>query len=1095
MMNEIIIRGKTGDQNLKVEAVKPTIIIGIGGSGGDVLLRIRKRFFERYGALQQFPIVSYLWIDTDATDKAIPNSAAISEQIAFANNEKLMTTIPDTTQYTSDLNTYPNIKSWFYPGLSKLKTMNEGAGQIRAYSRLGFYDHYTEIRQAISNAAARVRNVENIEAVREKHRLDVDPSDLQVFIVFSIAGGTGSGMFLDVAFLVKNIFDGQRVSNVGVIMMPGLFNPNEDRVFANGYAALKELEHYSYEHDYQVQWPGSPKLQIQGPPFNYAYMIDRTNAVRQSVEFANRETIFNMIAENIFKDFTQGDFAGYKRGVRVNLDQYMYDTYGFGHLNERGESILDQKFITRYGSFGMASITVPSDRIEQACAYKLAADVVDHWGSLSNSDYKAATLTEEVLHKLMPKVRIYEGNLVVDGKPEQRREIQSALLDDGRKQGQRIDALITQAVASACNEVRDNIHKQKNQSIAEYLRAARDRELAKLRNDLADPQQWGDYARAVHFNKENFLQETQQRLRREINAVINEQHQSVGYAIALLRQLVNVLRHENHEYIAKFERARDAAVKQAEAAKQELDQLLADTARHERKWSIPGGQKGAILRADEDRFLEITPVYLGSLLKVQAHSAAIDFCQRLIDFIGMAETNEKGEQINEGLIGNLYTLGGQLEDLKRRLLERYDHFRQPNKGELSLYLYDSADIENIYLPKYLGAGDKARKQVESIGDQILQELNTTVVDLPQLVREQGMDNVEIRIRDLARVPFLGVKKDFDVIESFYKKFPSAAERENQVRFVYRKAKFWLSGGSRPRTYKLQPERHKIIVGIPEEGNDPSKLKEFETLLKSKFPEQGDPALSIYKLTDRTEVVFYSEVGGIPINWADAAADLRQKYLLKQAEGEELHTDSHEIKFEDLVVLNDQERKELEEAHECFLIGLIFGEVWPNLDATGRIKYMWRKRRNIIVKETSLGIEPRALAELISKSQTRQDILKETNKHLDKVYQDRDQLARFNALLAWYAEEIYPDKKITGGDEQEYTEQSNMGRAVSKYMEKVTTLVESQERLKMGTVSEFYDLSLAYRERIDGFTDQLCDGKRVLRAEVASPATTAPVAAV
>ncbi len=1095
MMNEIIIRGKAGDQSIRVEDVKPTIIIGVGGSGGDVLLRVRKRFFEKYGPLHEFPIVSYLWIDTDATDKAIQNSAAISEQIAFANNEKLMTTIADTTKYTSDLNTYPNVKSWFYPGLSKLKTMNEGAGQIRAYSRLGFFDHYTEIRNAITNAAARVRNVENVEFVREKHRLDVDPGDLQVFIVFSIAGGTGSGMFLDVAFLVKNIFEGQKISNVGVIMMPGLFNPTEDRIFANGYAALKELEYYSYEHDYQVQWPAEPKREIKGPPFNYAYLIDRTNSAQQSVEFSNRETIFNMISENIFKDFTRGDFAGYKRGVRVNLDQYMYDTYGFGHLNERAESILDQKFITRYGSFGMASITVPSDRIEQACAYRLAADVVDHWGSLSNSDYNAATLAEEVLHKLMPKVGIYEGMLTVDGRNEPHNDIQAALLDDGRGQGQRMDALIKQSVAAACNEINDGVHKQKNQSIAEYLRAARDREQAKLRNDHADPQQWGDYSRAVYFNKERFLKETQQRLRREINAVINEQHQSVGYAIALLRRLSDILRHENHEYIAKFERARETAAKQAEATNRDLDQLLADIIRHERKWSIPGGQKGAILRADVDRFLNIAPAYLGNVLKVQAHTAAIEFCERLIEFIGSAGTNEKGEQINEGLIGILYTLGGQLEELKKRLLERYDHFRYLGKGELSLYLYEPSDIENVYLPKYLGAGDKARRQVESIGDQILQELNTTVVDLPQLVRSEGMEVVEGRIRDLARVPFLGVKKDFDVIESFYKKFPSSAERENQVRFVYRKAKFWLKGGSRPRSYKLQPERFKIIVGIPEEGNDASKLREFEKLLKDKFPEQGDPALSIYKLSDRTEVVFYSEVGGIPINWADSVAELRQKYLLKQAEGEELHTDSHEIKFEDLVVLNDQERKELEEAHECFLLGLIFGEIWPDQDTTGRIKYMWRKRRNIIVKETALGIEPRALAELISKSQTRQEILKECNKHLDKVYQDRDLLSQFNALLAWYAEEIYPDNKIVGGDDQEYIEQSNMGRAVSKYMDKVTAHVESQERLKLGTTAEFFEQSLRDRQNIGAYTEELCDGKRVLRAKSAEPAPSEPVAVV
>ncbi len=1097
MMNEqIIIRGKTGEKDIRPESVKPTIIIGIGGSGGDVLLRIRKRFYEKYGPLHEFPIVSYIWIDTDATDKAIPNSAAISEQIAFANNEKVMTVIADTTKYTSDLNTYPHIKSWFYPGLSKLKTMNEGAGQIRAYSRLGFFDHFSDIRQIVINAAARVRNIENIKASRDRHHLDVDPSNLQVFVVFSVAGGTGSGMFLDVAFLLKDTFKGEKLTNVGVVMMPGLFNPTEDRVFANGYAALKELEHYSYDHDYVVQWPDGFKRTIPGPPFNYAYLIDRTNSASQSVEFANRDTIFNMVAENIFRDFTQGDFAGYKRGVRVNLDQYMYDTFGFGHLNDRGESVLDQKFITRYGSFGMASITVPADRIEQACAYKLAADVVDHWGSLSNSGYKAAVLTEEVLQKLMPKVHIYEGSFSVEGRIEERRDIQAAMLDDGRKQGQRMDQLIEQAITQAGREVRDGVHKQRNQEMAQYMRAAVERELIKLRNDHADPQQWGDYARAVHFNKEAMAFDVQQRLRGEVNAIINEQHQSVGYVIALLRQMVVILRHENHSYIPKFERARDAANKRAEEAKRDLEQLFAEVARHERKWNIPGtGQKKAILDADTDRFERLAPVYLGNLLKAQAHSAAIEFCQRLIEYVGLAETNDKGEQVNEGLIGHLYMLGGQLEELRTRLLERYAHFRQVNRGELSLYLYDPADIESSYLPKYIGTGEKARRHVESIGDQILQELNTSVVDLPALVREQGMGRIEARIRDLARVPFRDIKMDFDVIEAFWRKFPSESAREGEVRFVYRNAKFWLGGGNRGRSYALQSERHKIIVGIPEDAKDKSKLAEFEQRLRKWFPEQGDPALSVYKLTDRSEVVFYSEVGGIPINWADTVAELRRKYLKKQAEGEELHTDRNEIKFEDLVVLEDDERRELEEAHECFLLGLVFGEIWPDPDNTGRTQYKWRKRRNIVSKEISLGIEPRALAELISKSQTRQDILKEINRRLERVYNERGALARFNALLAWYSTEIYPDKRKAGGDGQEYIEMSNMGRAVNKYMDRVTDHVEAQERRGQGTEAEFNSLSSGYLSRIGDFTDRLHDGKRALRAEAVEPAPAVPAPAI
>lgn len=1084
MSDEIIIRKKVEAREVQQAPVKPTIIIGIGGTGGDILLRVRKRFFEKYGSLAHFPIVSYLWLDTDATEKNV-GAGIFTEQIAFASSEKLMTVMPDTTKVTNDLNQYPHIKKWFYPGLTKLKTMTEGAGQIRAYSRLGFFEHYTEIKNALINAGALVRNIENCRTVRDKHHLETNPNDLQVFVVFSLAGGTGSGMFLDLAFLVKDVFQGNALSTVGCVLMPGLFNPHEDRIFANGYAALKELEHYSYDRNFEVEWPDNVVRNIPGPPFNYTYFIDRTNHANNAVDFGTREIIFNMIAENIFKDFTQGDFAGYKRGVRINLDQYLVDLYAFHHLNENRESIIDQKFITRFSSFGMASITVPADRIEQACAYKLAATVVDHWGSLSKTEFNAAVLTDTVLREVLPAIKMYEGNISAQGAIEQRRDFHNALLDDGRKQGQKIHNLIEQSIGQACREVREGIHKQKGHGLAQYLRAAVEREQSKLQNTKPDPQQYGDYSRAIHFNQEEMGAEAERLLREGIGRIVNEQHQSVGYAIALLRQVVNVLRDENREYIPAFQRSTAQEIKRAEESKRRLDHLLAEISRHEAR-SNWDGRKRTIIDYDIKRFEEQAPQYLRALLLTQMRQAAVEVCERLNGYIGLAERTESGEMYTEGLIGELYTLGGQLENLKRRLLSKYEHFKQPATSELSLLLYDPADIENNYLPRYLGTGEKAAKQVESIGDQILQELQTSVINLPQIIRVRGIENVELQIRDLCRKPFASIKKDFDVMDTLYKKFPNDGERESQVRFIYNKAKFWLHGGSRPRSYQLSSERHKILVGIPQESADPGKPEEFKQLLRNRITVPGDPALSVQPVPDRSEIVFYSEVGGIPINWADSISEMRQKYLAKQAEGEELHTDCNEIKFDDLLVLDDRERAELEEAHECFLLGVIFGEIRPEADASGRVRYLWSEQIGLVGKEKkiALGIEMRALAELISRKATREKLLARIHDHLDRVRRDRDLLAQFNALLGWYFEKVYPETKIKGSDDVEHFEQSNMCRAVAKQLDMIAKMVGATRAGADDARGKFIELSKNKREQIDSFTVKLDDKKRALKPAAA-----------
>src|SRR5204863_430254 len=156
----------------------------------------------------------------------------------------------------------------------------------------------------------------------------------------------------------------------------------------------------------------------------------------------------------------------------------------------------------------------------------------------------------------------------------------------------------------------------------------------------------------------------------------------------------------------------------------------------------------------------------------------------------------------------------KLKELKEGLEAKHEHFKKPAGEELSLMLYNPADIESNYLPKYLGMGERRTEAIESIGDQILQELRTSVMDLPRVMQQRGgLEAVEVQIQDLCRKPFTNLRKDFDVLDTLWKKYPEEAELESQVRFIYNKAKFWLHGGNRPRSYVLSPERHKILVGV------------------------------------------------------------------------------------------------------------------------------------------------------------------------------------------------------------------------------------------------------------------------------------------
>ncbi|MFM6402283.1 MAG: tubulin-like doman-containing protein, partial [Planktothrix sp.] len=51
----------------QLQGVQRTICIGLGGTGRDVLMRIRRLIVEKYGDLTELPIVSFVHIDTDKT--------------------------------------------------------------------------------------------------------------------------------------------------------------------------------------------------------------------------------------------------------------------------------------------------------------------------------------------------------------------------------------------------------------------------------------------------------------------------------------------------------------------------------------------------------------------------------------------------------------------------------------------------------------------------------------------------------------------------------------------------------------------------------------------------------------------------------------------------------------------------------------------------------------------------------------------------------------------------------------------------------------------------------------------------------------------
>src|SRR5690349_252088 len=119
------------DQQPQKPAVvlRPTVIIGLGGSGYEIVLNLKRAFVEAFGKVPQ--IISFRVFDT-AESQNISRKLEDGTEITVTAGEFIRVGVANAHRVV-ELN--DNIKAWFPPNISR-EAVVAGAGQIRARGRL-----------------------------------------------------------------------------------------------------------------------------------------------------------------------------------------------------------------------------------------------------------------------------------------------------------------------------------------------------------------------------------------------------------------------------------------------------------------------------------------------------------------------------------------------------------------------------------------------------------------------------------------------------------------------------------------------------------------------------------------------------------------------------------------------------------------------------------------------------------------------------------------------------------------------------------------------------------------------------------------------
>jgi hypothetical protein len=423
------------------ESFVPTLFIGLGGTGKEILQRFRKSLNEEYGS-PRTPFAQTLVFDTDmqeGTDIPKGEDAAAYADVRLRADQGEWYTVeikPDLYEQAKADFTKKNdrrYEKWLHPEFFKFvpeASVRDGSGGYRQAGRLAFFIHYKKIREAIENKLAEMTAYMADANLRALDDFNVETSNLEVVIITSLAGGTGAGMFMDTAYLVRDIlstnpqfrrraqFDPAGLnSNVAFIgLMPTPYTRKDaamkERFELNGYSAMLELEHYNtprpednfFQSDedgrptikyrdiqFKVNWddPSGVEKVIDGRPWHTCYLIDDVNDKNRR---AKRELsdVHQMVADYLFMDLGNNQFAIQKRSVRSNHaplsanmviaevhDPNPITTSSDDEQRPRGRDILyENKYGCSYSTYGLAEIYIDPDRMRRCASYRLASQMI-----------------------------------------------------------------------------------------------------------------------------------------------------------------------------------------------------------------------------------------------------------------------------------------------------------------------------------------------------------------------------------------------------------------------------------------------------------------------------------------------------------------------------------------------------------------------------------------------------------------------------------------------------------------------------------------------------------------------------------------------
>ena len=348
-----------------------SILIGLGGTGVDCIREIKTQVYSRIepdggedATVARYRHIRFLGVDADNAnvsqdanpeDKKTAETLSLSESEAFTLAGKGITL--KVVKQARDVYTQ---YAWVSDKIEQSVMEGSGAGGVRQVGRFLLMtkadDFMTKLQNLISDA-----------------KIGLQSPEVVVHIFSGMGGGTGSGTFLDVCYMVREVIKNEPKAYVcGYFFMPDVnvahvrSNNVKQYIPLNGYAAMQELDYcmnIEKNHGkFRQEYTGGKLIDWDRAPVNYCHLIsalDNNGNVRQDAYNYAMKVTSEYVFEFLVKTVDSDNF-----GMKSHLSN-AETICGQSEKNKK------YGYFINYLSIGASSAVVPLKEINTYLATRL----------------------------------------------------------------------------------------------------------------------------------------------------------------------------------------------------------------------------------------------------------------------------------------------------------------------------------------------------------------------------------------------------------------------------------------------------------------------------------------------------------------------------------------------------------------------------------------------------------------------------------------------------------------------------------------------------------------------------------------------------